>query len=468
MHEVEREKARGLPEGPGVYFMKGEGGAVLYVGKAASLRKRVASYFAGRLAHPRTRSLVQRIRRIAYLVTRSEIEALLLEANFIRDLKPPYNVELKDDKSYPMLKLTMGEEFPRLVITRNRSDRKAFYYGPYTDVKTLRQAVSYLKRIFPIRSCRTLPKTVCLEYHLKQCVGPCEFAGAREVHRRIVKELDLFLRGESREVMRELEARMRLMASRLEFEEASRLRDRLRALEDMLGQTRMLDLGSALEELRLHLGLAEIPHRIHGFDISNIQGRAAVGSRVSFLDGLAEKDQYRRFRVRTVAGIDDYAMIQEIVGRSLETHGGADPFPDLILIDGGLGHLNAARKVLAERHREKIPAISLAKEEEEIYRWNLSQPLRLPRRSRALRLLQQVRDEAHRFAVSYHKNLRAKAMVASRLDDIRGVGPAIKKRLMQRFGDVQAIQRASPGELAGVEGVSARLAETILEMLRTG
>jgi len=466
MPEPLRDGGRSIPETPGVYFMKGERGEVLYIGKALNLKKRVASYFVGRKGiAPRTRLLVKRIKHITFIETRSEIEALLLEANLIREHKPRYNVELKDDKSYPMLKLTMGDTFPRLLITRDRRDRKAFYYGPYTDVRTLRRAVSYLKRIFPIRSCRTLPKMVCLEYHLKQCVGPCEFNEAADQHRRIVRELDLFLRGQGKEVVRQLKTRMKFASRELDYENAARLRDRLQALEDMIGETRVLDAAGALEELRIHVGLSKVPHRIYGFDISNIQGRAAVGSRVSFQDGVPEKAQYRRFRIKRVQGIDDYAMIQEIVKRSFTARQGQDPKPDLILIDGGLGQLNAARGALAGSRHEKLPIVSLAKREEEIYRWNSKKPLRLPRRSRALRLLQRIRDESHRFAVTYHKHLRAQAMVASRLDDIVGVGPALKRSLLKTFGTLEAIRASDPRHIAQVKGVSPDLADTIHEML---
>jgi excinuclease ABC subunit C len=466
--EVKRDRVRELPDAYGCYFMKNEAGEVLYIGKASSLKKRVASYFIGRRhPHPRTRQLVKRIAKVAYIETRSEIEALLLEANLIHEYRPPYNVELKDDKSYPMLKLTMGDRYPRLVITRNRRDKKAFYYGPYTDVRILRRAVSYLKRIFPLRSCKRVPRKVCLEYHLAQCTGPCEFPEVESSYRRITKELDLFLKGQGKEVIRQLKARMRMAASQLAYEEAARLRDRMHALEEMMGQTRALNAATALEELRIHLGLGQTPHQIYGFDISNIQGRAAVGSRIAFLDGRPDKAHYRRFRIKKVQGIDDYAMMKEVLQRSFYSRKGKDPIPDLILIDGGQGQLNAAREVLHAMKRNKLPVVGLAKREEEIYRWNRSGPLRLSRRSKALQLLQQVRDEAHRFAITYHKNLRQKAMVASKLDDIVGIGPSLKKKLMTQFGTLEAIRHATREQLTQVPGVNHPLAETILDILHT-
>ena len=410
-----KDTVKKLPDSPGVYIMKGLRGKTIYVGKANSLKKRVSSYFTkGHLA-PRTGMLVSKIKRIDHIKTNSEAEALILEASLIKALRPKFNVEFKDDKTYPHLKLTLQEEFPRLLITRKVLADGARYYGPYTDVKLLRQAVSFMKRLFPLRTCKSPGKRLCMSYHIKKCPGPCAGRITRKAYKRTVSGMMLFLEGKRGRLIRELSRGMEKASARLNFEEAARIRNVIKALGTVVTKRHVPGPMDQIEELKFVLGLRRKPKRIEVFDISNIHGKEAVGSMVSFYDGRPDKKNYRKFRIKTFEGIDDYRMMREIIHRRYrrlidEKKG----LPDLIIIDGGKGHLSSG---LSELHRLKIrhiPAIGIAKEFEHIYMPGKRLPIILPGDSSVLQLIRKMRDEAHRFAIAYHVHLRRKKLLGKR------------------------------------------------------
>lgn len=407
---VQKEKIIILPQSPGVYIMKGEDGRALYVGKAINLRKRVASYFRPKALHDaRIGAMVQLVEDIDYISTSTEAEALIYENGLIKQLSPRYNVALKDDKSYPMLKLTMSEDFPRLIITREKKNDGSSYYGPYANAKLLRQALVFLKQIFPLRSCVKLKNKVCLEYHINQCLGPCVGNIGIDKYSEMVKELKLFLEGRRKELLGMISSKMKEAALREDFEAASGFKDRLEALSTIKEDSVLYKPSGDIEELGRVLGMAKAPETIEAFDVSNIMGEAAVGSMISFYKGRPKKSEYRHFRIKTVSGIDDYAMMREIVGRRYYriVKEGKD-LPDLILIDGGKGHLGAACGELENLGISKIPVVGIAKEFERLYIKGRKHPMVLPKESKALHLLQRIRNEAHRFAISYHKSLMSK------------------------------------------------------------
>ncbi len=407
---VTKEKIKRLPLSPGVYIMKGAEGKVLYVGKAINLRKRVASYFRPKASlDGRIEAMVRLVEDIDYISTSTEAEALIYENGLIKQLSPRYNIALKDGKSYPMLKLTMGEDFPRLIVTREKKNDGSAYYGPYANAKLLRQALVFLKQIFRLRSCVKLKNKACLEYHINQCLGPCVGGIERSGYSEIVKELKLFLEGRRKELLNIISSKMKEAAAREDFEAASGFKDRLEALSTIKEDSIMYKPSGDLEELGRMLGMAKTPEIIEAFDVSNIMGEAAVGSMISFYKGRPRKSEYRHFKIKTVSGIDDYAMMREIVGRRYYRiiREGKD-LPDLILIDGGKGHLGAACGELENLGITKVPVVGIAKEFEKLYVKDRKDPILLPKESKALHLLQRMRDEAHRFAISYHKHLMSK------------------------------------------------------------
>ncbi len=573
----------GLPSGPGVYIMKDRGGRIIYIGKAASLKKRVGAYFR-ESNDPKVNALREKISDVEFIATGTEQEALLLESSLINMHKPKYNVRLKDDKKWLYIKVTK-EEFPRIFLTRDVLKDGARYYGPFCDAGATRRSVKALRRLFPICSCKTPGRTgerPCLDYQMKLCTAP--FAGkiSKEEYAEIVDDLDLFLKGRHKELLLTLEKDMVQASEHLEFERAAIIRDRIKAIkktisgqkiviprkfdEDVIGlykkgsqacvqvffvregkiidrvefflDARLSDeseiLASFLKQyysknpapkeillpfefdemdsigtwlmsksgvrlavpkrgkkhdllimaktnamlsmerkgedvgilnmLQDDLGLETVPRVIEAFDISNIMGKRAVGSMVVFRDGRPSRKDYRRFKIKTVAGQDDVAMLKEVVRRRYRrVIDEAKPLPDLILIDGGRGQLNGALQVLGELGIGGIPAVGLAKREEEIYQAGRPDPLVLQRDSRSLRLLQQVRDEAHRFAVAYHRTLRSRGLKLSVLDDIPGIGRVRKKKLLTHFGSMNDIKKASLEELEGVVG--RKLAERIYSSL---
>ena len=615
---------KAAPTGPGVYLMRDASGGVLYVGKAASLRHRLSSYFARRAGlEPKIRRMVARVADFDFIVTESDSEALILECNLIKQHKPPYNARLKDDKSYPFIKIDLSEEFPQVYITRNVSGDGARYFGPFASAVSVRRTLALLKKLFPYRSCtKTITGTdprPCLDYHINRCVGPCIGAADREQYAEIIEQVTLFLEGKVGRVVKGIRRRMLQASDALEFERAAALRDQLSAIEkvhegqkvlhltsesmDVIaaapsvreawvevffirqgkligrdnflmdgtegdrpelilgafvkqfydatpyvpprillqhplddseaveewltekrearvrlhvpqrGEKRRLvemvaanaaqgleqlkvrlladreSLDAALTELQEGLNLPRPPRRIECYDISNIQGASPVGSMVVFEDGKPKPSHYRRFKIKSVEGVDDYSMMREVLsrrfkrlgkqsrngtgaagtpsaGRSTENPGGAwESSPDLVLIDGGKGHLGAALQVFLELGIDSIALASIAKEREELFVPQMQEPVLLPRSSQGLFLVQRVRDEAHRFAVTYHRKRRSKSSTASAIDLVPGIGPKRRRMLLRRFGSVKALGEAPLDEVAAVPGMTLRLARLVKEYL---
>ncbi|MDD4909246.1 MAG: excinuclease ABC subunit UvrC [Candidatus Omnitrophica bacterium] len=397
------------PDSPGVYLMKDAQGGIVYVGKAVSLKKRLASYFTPPY-NAKTEAMLSNAARVDLVGARTEAEALLLEARLIKQYRPKYNISLKDDKSYPFVKITK-EKFPSIFICRGRKDDGATYLGPFTSAKLLRQALKTARSVFGFRdcACRIPSKKPSLYYRLGLCPGPCIGAISEKEYRNVVKNVRMFLEGRYEDVVRKLSAKMRELSRQQRFEQAALVRDKINALGAVSPGTGLLsEHKKEIGELKDLLGLKLMPRSIEAFDISNISSTAAVGSMVSFYEGLPDKDNYRRFKIKGVSGIDDYAMMREVVRRRCERlMKEGKEYPDLIVIDGGIGHLNSAVSVLEEL-RLNIPVISIAKQEEKIYVKGRTGPLDLNLDSPAMHLIQRIRNEAHRFALKYHRFLRKK------------------------------------------------------------
>ena len=579
-----------LPDKPGVYLMRDQAGKIIYVGKAVNLKNRVRSYFQQRGLSAKTEALVARIASFETIVTATEMEALILECNLIKKHRPRYNISLRDDKTYPFIKVTLNEAFPRVYATRRLEKDGAKYYGPYASAGAMHETISLLKKLFPLRSCRSMEaQRPCLEYHIKRCLAPCAGLVDQESYLAMVRTVCLFLEGRSADVEKDLKRRMLAASEDLKFELAGRLRDQLAAVrqvmekqnivtgagdQDVLGLARlggqscvqvffvrsgkmvgrdrfMLSGGdnetdgdilaafvkqyyheaafiareiltpvvlpesellaswlserkggavhlltpqrgskrdlvqlaadnaveylrqrnerdavkhgkstAAMEELAQRLSLARLPKRIECFDISHIQGAETVASMVVFTGGEPDKAEYRRFKLRTVEGSpDDFASMQEVTLRRYRE--AAEPLPDLIVIDGGKGQLSSALEVIRGVGLSDIPVIGLAKEFEHIFRENISEPLILPRHSEALRLIQQIRDEAHRFAVTYHRKLRAKRNLVSVLDHIKGIGAKRRQALWKHFGALEKMRAASVEDLAAAPGMNVTAATAV-------
>lgn len=583
--------ANHIPQKPGVYLMKDKNGKIIYVGKAKSLKDRIRSYFTTPYS-PKERILKSKIESVDYIVTNSEIEALVLEANLIKLHLPHYNIRLKDDKKYPYIKVTTQEAFPRVFPTRDLRNRSAIYFGPYTNARTMKRALKSATNIFPIRICKgKLPSRVCLAYHIGKCPAPCENKISKEEYGDIIQELITFLSGRSKEVEKKLKAKMQELSEKLKFEDAAKVRDQLKSVQFIARKQRVVSnrpisldtfglqrkrntacivlvlvregriLGTehyilhiqskvtngeimrafllqyyknaffipreivirkldekemiekwltcpdtervgkrkilvpkrgekfglikfaeknalvwletesrasrfvgtpkVLDELKKYLKLPKLPSRIEAFDISNIGGKYAVGSCVSFLNGRAQKSGYRRFKIQTVDGIDDVGMMREILSRraSADEHSKHKKFPDLVLVDGGIGQVRAARECMPS----EIPVFGLAKRFEELHTPD-GKIISLPKDSIALRLLQRIRDEAHRFAISYHRKLRDKPK--SLLNEIPGIGEQKRELLLKHFSSFKKLKQASISELEEVPGIGKTRAKEIYNFLR--
>jgi excinuclease ABC subunit C len=402
-----KEKILSAPDSPGVYLMKDKTGKVIYAGKAKSLKKRLDSYLGGDL-EAKTAAMVSNALDIEFRLTQTEGLALLLEAALIHKYKPKYNVALRDDKSFPFVKIT-DEEFPAVCITRKVETDAARYFGPYTNAKLLRQALKVIRNYFPYRSCKKLPKKPCIYYRIRLSPAPCARRINKAEYAKTIKSISLILEGRCDSLIKKLTKEMRLMARQRNFEEAAALRDKILSLSSLGSEYHIPNAG--LSDLKELLGLKRLPIRIEGFDVSDISGKEACASMVSFYDGMPDKNNYRRFRIKSVEGIDDYAMIREVVARRYSRLIKEGIFlPDLILIDGGKAHLESAQRELMKLGL-KVPLVSIAKEEENIYTTARPQPLRLSHDTPALNLIRRVRNEAHRFALSYHHILRRKRMI---------------------------------------------------------
>ena len=425
-----REKVRLFPTTPGVYLMKDDKGRVIYVGKAVNLRSRAGSYFTKAAAlERRTADLVLEIRDIDFLPADSEVDALLLEARLVKDIQPRFNQELKDDKTFPYLEIFIREDFPRVEFTRTPHTRGTKLYGPFTNAKKLRGTIAVLQKIFRFRTCgldidegdqRWQWFRPCLLHSINQCTAPCNLRISKDEYRKDIRRLILFLDGKKETLLQELRAEMQESAAALRFEKAARIRDELKALDALNLRGNLadhaqpevfyIDPQKGLKGLKKIFQLPELPRRIEGVDIAHLQGGETVASLVQFVDGLPFKHGYKRFKIRGVEGVDDFASIREVVARRMgRLNQEGESFPDILLIDGGLGQLNSALEAMRVLDITPPFTISLAKREEEIYVPGESEPRRLSKHSYALRLLQYVRDEAHRFAQHYHHILRRKS-----------------------------------------------------------
>jgi excinuclease ABC subunit C len=573
-----------LPDSAGVYLWKDAEGKVLYVGKAKRLRSRVRSYLGDdQQASVKTFALMRHAVDVDTIVVPSEAHALILEANLIKEYRPRFNIQLRDDKTYPYIKVTVQEPFPRVYVTRRLQNDGARYFGPYTEVGTMRRSLNVVKRLFTVRSCNydmptEMPDRPCLDYFIKRCKAPCALHQSQLEYKAMIDEVIFFLDGRTDQVVKRVKERMELAAESLDFERAAELRDALKHLEqmeepavvmqveggdrDVIGYARdgddacvavmkirkgkllarnhhFLDniegepdtailsaylartyvafeekapellvpfdfedrelLEQSLERTKVHapqrgsrrelidhaqqnarhlleefklsseeteqraanpvyelqreLKLQTVPRAFVVFDISTSQGTDTVGSAIWFENGRPRRGEYRKFKVKTVEGSDDFASMREVVTRYFRRRlDEREPMPDLIVVDGGKGQLGVAREVLEELSLGSVPLISLAKREEEIFVSGRLEPLRLPRRSPALRLLQQARDEAHRFAITYNRKRRTMRTVTSELLSIPGIGPKKRRQLLQRFGSIQGIREASDAEIAALPG----------------
>ena len=593
-----------LPDKPGVYQMKDETGDIIYVGKAKSLRKRVRSYFRKANHTFKTKIMIDHIDDFDYIVTDTEVEAYILEANLIKKYQPKFNIRLKDDKSYPYIKVTTNEDFPRVFKTRVVKNDGNKYFGPFADVNAIYKTINVLKDLFSLRTCKreinegeTYDRP-CLNYHIDKCHGPCIGEISKKEYNELIDKVLMFLSGRQTELIDKIEEKMYKASDNNDFENAAKYRDQMEALKEVTRQQKVMSASSkdqdimavaqgeedqacvqlllvrngrlmgqehfilegvaeenveqimgsflqqyyeqapqipdevllnteidsaellaqrlrqkkgrkvkvqkpvqgekkrliemamrnarqnlkkeeirekyrkkqteqAIKELQAELDMDNPPEHIEGFDISNIQGRDSVASLVVFKGGTPSKQDYRRFKIKTVEGADDFASMQEVIERRYSRLLKEDKkLPDLILIDGGKGQLSAAYEILEKLDLKDQPVIGLAKKEEKIFKPNKSEPIIISHRSPALQLLQRVRDEAHRFAVSYHRKLRSRRLTHSLLDKIPGVGPKRRKALLRHFGSLGEIKKANITKLKQVEGISGKTARKIYDYLR--
>jgi excinuclease ABC subunit C len=498
-----RKKLRELPHKPGIYLMKDRFGTVIYVGKARDLRRRVSSYFqpSRRLGwDPKFRALVEAIHDLDVHMVRSEPEALLLEGRLIKEFQPRYNISFRDDKRFLLLKVNLNDPIPRFTLTRFKQDDGARYFGPFVHASALRNTLNLVRRQFHLRGCRPLTPNEsdykhCLYGNLKFCTAPCIGNVTREQYLNQVRAACDFLSGQCEEMREQLDGEMKKAALAQDYEKAAMYRDAIDDLKRSTAKSRTferlpytlplaIDPASDLEELGKLLGLPAPPTRIEGFDISNISGTFAVASLVSFKNGRPDRANYRKFRIKTVEGQDDFASMAEVVRRRYSrllneskppiANAGETPpprkgvplaMPDLIVIDGGKGQLGVAGEELKKLGLEKIPIIGLAKEFEEIYRPGESEPLRLAHSTGALKLLQRVRDESHRLANTYNAQLRLKKISESILDDFPGIGGRRKAALLKKFGSVQRLRLTPVEKIAEVPGFGGKIAAELKAFL---
>lgn len=469
---------KGFPDRPGVYLMRDENGEIIYVGKAKSLRKRVSSYFRHTHASPRLNKLVETIRDISTMRTETEIEALILENRLIKLYQPFFNVDLKMNERYAYIKIT-AEKHPRIIVTRVKMDDGAVYIGPYVRVSEVRALLRLVERYLPLRSCggaEAKPQNgrPCMKYSLGRCLAPCCGLCTENEYRDRVADVALLLQGHGAELVERLRKRMDKAARELKFEEAAHLRDTIRAIWRVSRQQNTIpeipsgkdNFWEVLNSMQRTFHLPVLPWRIDGFDISHSAGNFTVGVAVVFEQGYPNPSLYRKFNIRTVEGIDDFRSMKETLTRRYKRClEGQEPLPQLILIDGGPVQLEFAMQALDELGIHNIPIISLAKEFEEVYMPNQKEPVRLDHTDPVLRLLQHVRDEAHRFAITSHRTRRGKSFTRSKIEEVPGIGRAKAAMLITKFGSVRAIKDLPPEELAAAPGIGPALAKRILAKL---
>jgi excinuclease ABC subunit C len=474
-----KEKVRRLPDRPGVYLMKDRIGRIIYVGKAKALKKRVSSYFQPSRAftlHPKIRALVEMIADFDAIVVKSEPEAILLEGKLIKQWKPRYNTDFTDDKRFLLVRVDMREELPRFRLARLRKDDSSRYFGPFAHSGPLRKALAQMRRQFGILLADGTPRRLedgswqLYDDVRSEIYGSQESVRADQYRERVGKACE-FLEGKSREWLESLRSEMAAASARQDFERAAGLRDVVFALEktherprhfERTDPTALIADDSALELLQKALGLSKPPATIECFDISHISGTFVVASMVRFADGKPDRDNYRRFRIKGFMGNDDFRSMQEVVGRRYSRlHREGRAFPDLVVIDGGIGQVAAALKAFVAIGLEPPPLIGLAKREETIVFPDGRPPLEIPLDHAGLRLLQRLRDEAHRFANTFNADLRSKKIRESTLDDLSGLGPVRRAALMDQFGSIGRLRNATVEEIAGVPRIGPRLAAEI-------
>ncbi|MDR0932814.1 MAG: excinuclease ABC subunit UvrC [Victivallales bacterium] len=477
-----------IPNKPGVYVYRDWSGKVIYVGKAANLRRRMSSYFQpSRIvrADAKLRSLINSIEEWSYEVVRSENEALILESRLIKDYAPYYNILLRDDKRYLLLKIDWNEKFPTLKLARLRKNDGSRYFGPFPNGGALRMTLEFLLANFGLRACRDSDpnedtRKRCLKRIVKDCCAPCVGAVSPEEYRQRIERAIAVLDGDIAPLIASLKQQMSEAAQAENFEKAARLRDVMTNLDAVFGKKNRIFSrpklpgsslgGEAVNALGDALGLPTPPTNIIGFDISNILGKLAVASLVAFKDGKPDKENFRRFRIRTVHQSDDFAMMREVLhrhfGRLLAMN---LPLPDLVMVDGGKGQLSAAIDALCELNCPPLPVIGLAKRNEEIFLPGRSEPIVLDRHDPALRMLQALRDEAHRFAISFHRELRHKLIEQSKLDEIPGIGDSRKRELLRAFGSLRNLKKASVAKIVQkVPGIGEHIANAVYNALHKG
>lgn len=457
-------KLKQVPPEPGVYFYRDKYKKIIYVGKAANLRHRVRSYWHPsarfKVGDTKTKVMMGEIADVQWQITASEVDALFLESELIKRYKPKYNIDLKDEKSNLYVKITLNETYPTVSLVRRPFDDGAKYFGPYIASFSLRRALRILRKIFPYNTHKILPRRVCLQYHLGLCPGLEESKTPDKEYRANLKKLTMFLKGERKQLIGQLEREMQAAAKIQDFEEAAKLRDQFVSLKSLsrqvvFGDQERFDISrdQALNGLINLLKLKSAPRRIEAFDVSHIQGTNNTASMIVFIDGVPAKSEYRRFELK-VAGNNDVAHMREVISRRFSpTNIERWAKPDLVLIDGGKAQLAASRQTL-KTLGITLPILALAKRHEDIIIPSGSnyQTKRLDKNAEALKLLQRIRDEAHRFAVSYHSLLRSKKQTQSFLEDVPGIGPATRKKLIKHFGSIKGVRAAGAKELAVVLG----------------
>lgn len=476
-----------IPSKPGVYLYRDLFGTVIYVGKARNLRRRMSQYFQPSRetrADPKLRSLINTIDSWEFITVHNEDESLILESRLIKEYAPKYNILLRDDKRLLMLKVDLNETFPRLRTARLKKDDSCLYFGPFPKGAELQRTAEFLIRHLGLRTCKTdhpdsTFRAHCLAANVRDCCCPCVGGVTGEEYRARVDRLLQILNGDVKEIVELLKQKMMLEAQRKNFEKAAQFRDMANNIETLYTAknrtfTRIAASSASpglpgVEALQNALKLPSPPLHIECFDISNISGTLAVASLVHFTNGRPDKAQYKRFRIKTVIGANDFAMMAEAVERHFkrlleEKH----PLPDLLMVDGGKGQLSSALKILVDLDCPPFPVIGLAKKREEIFIPGCSEPIVLPHDSSAIQLLQSVRDEAHRFAITYHRTLRMKKIRDSILDDIEGIGDTRKTAILREFGSVRALRKATPEEMVRrVNGIGPEFARKIYDFLQS-
>lgn len=457
-----KEKIKSFPQKPGVYYFKNKRGKILYIGKALSLKKRVQQYFStNKKFSAKIEKMVSEATVMDYSVTDSEIEALLLESEMIKRYKPKYNERWKDEKNYLWVKITSDEDWPNVSLERRPMPDKSSYFGPFVDSSALKKSLKILRRIFPYITSRKFPHKLCFWGQLKQC--PC-YGMTKKEYKKNIKNLSSFFRGKKKEAIKEIKKEMKKEALAKNFEKAVALRNKMFALERFSQMTsyRILEddysdskKDQALVDLFQKLHLSKMPDKIECYDISNLFGKSSVGSMVVFEKGIPKKEKYKKFKIKRVNKIDDYAMMSEILKRRFLKIQDEEfsQLPDLIIVDGGKGQLSSAMNAVSG-FGLNVPVIGVAKKNEEIFikTKNSFKKIILKSDSHALFLIQRIRDEAHRFAIVYHKLLRDKKITESELDGIKGIGKKTKNKLLLKFGSVAAIKKASFKELVLIVG----------------